>query len=347
MRLPAAPLLLAFFFSAAPLAAQYRGLALGIGGELNGVTIFDDIAIGATFSIEYRLNRYFSLDFHAAAAAPVSRLRDIGTYNAFLGFETLEFLRWYPFSPNEMDTPKSFEIFAAAGLGLITTNNTMDVHNSRGSLELAGKLGARFRIGKYFYIEPYIRGGYPFMVGGRFIAGFRFPAKCKAEAVTPTGVNMENKYRSTANRTGDMKKIVRKKGGNAGRGVLRFTVLWNEHGENTNDFNAHCLEPDGNEIFFGNRTSPSGGIMDIETAMPSGPAIENIVWPVAGNMSEGNYRFWVHNYSLWESSSGFKAEIEFDGWIYTFVCNRKLAANERVIVATVNYSVKKGFTYSE
>jgi hypothetical protein len=347
MKLPAVPLLLAFLFSATPLAAQYRGLALGIGSEINGVTIFDDLALGATFSIEYRLNRYFSLDFHAAAAAPVSRLPDIGTANAFLGFETLEFLRWYMFSPNEMDTPKGFEIFAAAGLGLITTNNTMDVHNSRGSLELAGKLGARFRIGKYFYVEPYLRGGYPFMAGGGLIAGFRFPSDTNTvEIITVTeriDGNMGNNYRLTLGRDGVIKKIVREKGGNADN-ILRFSIMWNEYGENTNDFDAHCLEPGGNEIFFGNKTSPSGGIMDVETAMPEGIAVENIVWPLVDNMPEGDYKFWVHNYAHRGSLFGFKAEIEFDGRVYTFIYDRELPDDEYVIVGIVNYSINEGFT---
>jgi hypothetical protein len=162
-------------FSTAPLAAQYRGLSLGLGGELNGVTIYDDISPGMALAVESRLNRYFALDLHGAAGSPVSKLRYLGTDNVFLGFETLGFLRLYLFSPLEMDTPKGFEAFIGAGAGLIATMNTTDVHNSRGSLELAGKIGVRFRIGEHFYIEPYIRGGYPFMVGGGLIAGFRFP----------------------------------------------------------------------------------------------------------------------------------------------------------------------------
>ncbi|MDR0663117.1 MAG: hypothetical protein LBF80_03435 [Spirochaetaceae bacterium] len=106
----------------------------------------------------------------------------MGTDNVFLSLETLGFLRLYLFSPLEMDTPKGIEAFIGVGVGIMATVNTTEAYNSRGSLELAGKIGVRFRFGKHFYIEPYMRGGYPFLAGGGLVAGFRFPA----DSVVPT-----------------------------------------------------------------------------------------------------------------------------------------------------------------
>jgi hypothetical protein len=52
-----------------------------------------------------------------------------------------------------------------------------DYRNSRGSPEAAGIAGVRFRLGSNFYLEPYFRGGYPFIGGAGLTLGFRFPAR--------------------------------------------------------------------------------------------------------------------------------------------------------------------------
>jgi outer membrane protein OmpA-like peptidoglycan-associated protein len=173
---------------AAPLAAQYRGLSAGLGGEANGVTIFDDLGVGALFALENRLNRYFALDFHGGASLPVSRMADMGTPGMFLGFEAQLFLRFYMLSPPKMDTPRGTELFLAAGGGLIAVRNGQDSRDTRGSPEVSALLGLRIRLGKRFYVEPYARGGYPFLFGGGFVAGLRFPAKDEVKTVVETVV---------------------------------------------------------------------------------------------------------------------------------------------------------------
>jgi outer membrane protein OmpA-like peptidoglycan-associated protein len=173
---------------AAPLAAQYRGLSAGLGWEANGVTIFDDLGMGPVFALENRLNRRFALDFRGGASLPVSRMADLGTPNAFLGFEAQLFLRLYMLSPPAMDTPRGAELFLAAGGGLITLMNGPDARDSRGSPEASAILGLRVRIGKRFYVEPYIRGGYPFLFGGGLVAGLRFPSKDEVKTVVETVV---------------------------------------------------------------------------------------------------------------------------------------------------------------
>lgn len=153
----------------------------------------------------------------------------------------------------------------------------------------------------------------------------------------------------SGNMTDSMKARVKAAGGKVD-GVLRFSIQWNEQGDNNNDFDAHCKAPDGYEIaFFQKEDHRSGGNLDVDIMMPkfqinNGAAVENITWPCTGRMAEGDYTFWVHNFAHRGGRSGFKAEIEFAGQIYAFEYARELRNNESVEVGVVRYSRKDGFS---
>jgi outer membrane protein OmpA-like peptidoglycan-associated protein len=175
--------LLAAVFAAAPLYPQYRGFSLGLGGEANTVTVYDDFAIGIPFSLEGRLNRYFALCFSGSVSSPFSKLPDLGTDRTFWGMNTLLFIRFYLLSPKEMKTPRGLEVFLGAGGGLIITRNGQASEDSRGAPEAAAILGARLRIGEHFYVEPYVCYGLVSQFGGGLITGLRFPMKNIIEKV--------------------------------------------------------------------------------------------------------------------------------------------------------------------
>ena len=149
----------------------------------------------------------------------------------------------------------------------------------------------------------------------------------------------------SGNMTDSMKERVKAAGGKVD-GVLRFSIQWNDEGYNPNDFDAHCREPDDNEIYFADdKSRVSGGNLDVDIIRPNQgeAAVENITWPSINRMQEGNCEFFVHCYNNRGGRTGFSAEIEFDGQVYSFNHDKELRQDEKVPVAAVNCSKKDGF----
>lgn len=150
------------------------------------------------------------------------------------------------------------------------------------------------------------------------------------------------------NVTDSLKENVKAAGGKVD-GVLRFSIQWNDGPDyNPNDFDAHCLiKPLNHEIYYANKyDSTTRGELDIDIRVPSRgkPAVENITWPNRYNMARGDYLFYVHNFAHNGGRSGFKAEIEFDGRIYSFDYDKELKDKEWVEVATVHFDNNEEFS---
>lgn len=148
-----------------------------------------------------------------------------------------------------------------------------------------------------------------------------------------------------------MKRRVKAAGGNIDS-VLRFSIQWNdvESGDNNqNDFDAHCKEPSGNHIHYPNkgRIHQSTGMLDVDIVNPGSEiAVENITWTNKEKMQHGEYHLYVHNYSHCGGRTGFTAEIEFDGQIYSFVYDKELRQDEKVTVAKIKFD-ENGFKFIE
>ena len=137
------------------------------------------------------------------------------------------------------------------------------------------------------------------------------------------------------NITDSMKARVKAAGGKVD-GDLRFSIQWNDEGDNLDDLDAHCKLPNGRVIYYGNKhDANSRGRLDVDIQRPNGVAVENITWPSRRSMPRGKYTFLVENYAARGASSGFTAEIEFDGKIFTFNHPQPLKHKQRVEVADV------------
>ena len=152
------------------------------------------------------------------------------------------------------------------------------------------------------------------------------------------------------NMTDSMKERVKAAGGKVD-GDLRFSIQWNEDGKDNCDLDAHCVEASGYEIYFGSARkpgfSPTGGQLDVDIISPgTSIAVENITWANRNTMRPGKYSFFVHQYSG-RAQNGFRAEIEFDGQIYSFEYNKSMRSNERVQVAEVTLNADGTFAIKE
>jgi hypothetical protein len=138
-----------------------------------------------------------------------------------------------------------------------------------------------------------------------------------------------------------IKEAVKDAGGKID-GVLRFSIIWNEDGKDILDFDAHALEPNGNEIYYstsyrkdrGNQRTSMSGQLDIDMINPVKMGVENIVWDNLAKMKDGVYKLWIHNFNK-RANKGFKAEIEFNGETYYYEYNQPVPGDVHVAEVTL------------
>ncbi len=140
-----------------------------------------------------------------------------------------------------------------------------------------------------------------------------------------------------------LKEEVKSKGGKVD-GVLRFSMMWADGNGDNSDLDLHCLEPSKFEIYYGNKlSSVTGGNLDVDITQPNGKlAVENITYPTLSRMKEGVYKLFIHQFSN-RNSKGFKAEVEFDGELYSYEYNKSVSGNVQIAEVTLKngkFSIK-------
>ena len=140
---------------------------------------------------------------------------------------------------------------------------------------------------------------------------------------------------STAVKDSPIKAVAAAAGGAVEDVALRFTMIWEEKGAQSNtDLDSHCREYENSStstvsqhIYYSNRSSSRGGKLDVDITRPQSNGIylpefygarrvgvENIFYKNTSSMKEGNvFDYRVHAYSFGKSygPDGFRVEIAF------------------------------------
>jgi len=146
-------------------------------------------------------------------------------------------------------------------------------------------------------------------------------------------------YENNLSGVSQIKEQVKSKGGKVD-GVLRFSMMWADGNGDNSDLDLHCIEPSGNEIMFNNNyNSRTGGNLDIDITQPNGRlAVENITFPNLSKMQEGVYKLFVRQFAA-RNSKGFKAEVEFNGELYSYSYNQAVYGDIHVAEVTLKNGI--------
>jgi hypothetical protein len=99
--------------------------------------------------------------------------------------------------------------------------------------------------------------------------------------------------------------------GGLGTGDVQVTLLW----ATGDDLDLHVVDPGGNEIYFQNPSSPSGGTLDVDNTGGCGSdetRVENVFWPEGGAPS-GQYSAFVRSFSPCDGAVSFRLRVLVDG----------------------------------
>ncbi len=135
-----------------------------------------------------------------------------------------------------------------------------------------------------------------------------------------------------------IKERVKAAGGSV-EGDLCCRLAW----EYTDDLDFHMIEPNGHEVYFGNRRtkSPNGGMLDVDANGMDGirnDPVENIFYADRRKMKNGQYQLLVSNYNRRSNGSGFEVQIEFDGQLHHIVYTGVVPqGRSRVAVASIEH----------
>lgn len=140
-----------------------------------------------------------------------------------------------------------------------------------------------------------------------------------------------------------IKEAVKIKGGKVD-GILRFSIMWAEKDASDNsDLDAWCKQPSGFPIgFSSDKDARTRGNLDIDITNPASHGhkniVENITWPNLNLMPDGVYKFWINQYSN-RGSKGFRAEIEFDGELYSYEYTKPVHGDVQIAEVTLKNGV--------
>ena len=126
-------------------------------------------------------------------------------------------------------------------------------------------------------------------------------------------------------------------------GVLRFSIMWNENGNDIVDLDAHAHVQNGSHIYFGNqRDWKSKGELDIDMICPKGLGVENIVWKDIHAINNDVIELKINNFDKGRNT-GFKAEVVFNGITYAYHYDGVFMGTKAIATVTIKngeFSIK-------
>lgn len=133
------------------------------------------------------------------------------------------------------------------------------------------------------------------------------------------------------NVTDSIKDRVKRAGGRVEDVAMRVSLAWS----NFDDLDLHVIEPNGNHIYYGNKS----GMLDVDMNAGVGRTrdpVENIRW--VRTPRDGKYRVFVHQFCKREAVDvGFTVEVETSQGLQTFCYDKALPHNREqpVVVITM------------
>ena len=95
----------------------------------------------------------------------------------------------------------------------------------------------------------------------------------------------------------------------AGTGDIAFRLIW----DGESDLDLFVEDPAGACIFFGNRDSVTGGLLDVDCNAGSErlceSPVENVYWP-QGTAPAGSYMYWVEGHSIIPAEAPLAYELQ-------------------------------------
>ena len=139
---------------------KYNKISIAIGPEFNKNSR-ENFAGGAVLNFGFKVGSYFAFGINATASYDFQ--------NTFV-IEPGAFLRWYFSSWYSLKRDFTGWFLQGDGGASIIIEDGETIPLFKGG----GRIGYSFPIGRVFFLETYLRGGYPFMFGVGVLAGVRF-----------------------------------------------------------------------------------------------------------------------------------------------------------------------------
>lgn len=142
--------------------------------------------------------------------------------------------------------------------------------------------------------------------------------------------------------TDTIKERVKEAGGDV-EGDLRVSLSW----YNADDLDLSCIEPNGNTIYYNQKSSRhSGGMLDLDMngldKHSDTAPVENLIYKNKSKMPRGDYKFIVHQFARRRNEDvGFAVQLEFDGQIQTFAYDKGYVDGRRETMFVINWDGEK------